>query len=65
MQLGSFMAKEASDWMRLLLAVYADGEWVESDSLWSDEVGGMVRRALSQKVQTYKFAATGAGVQLC
>lgn len=59
MKLGSFMAWVLSDWMRLLPAVYADGEWVESDTLWSDKVGGMVRRG-----PTYKFAATEAGVHL-
>lgn len=45
------------------VAVYADGEWVESDLLLSDKVGGRARRGPSQKVQTYKFAQ-GAGVQL-
>ncbi len=44
--------------------VFTDGEWVESDLLLGKGVGGMLRRGLSQKVQTYNFAATGAGVQL-
>lgn len=45
------------------MALYADGEWAESDLLLSAKVGGMARSGLSQKVQTYKFAQ-GAGVWL-
>lgn len=41
------MVKQVSDWMRVLVVVYADGEWMEGDLLWW--VG--------------QFAAIGAGVQ--
>lgn len=38
------------------MALYADGEWAESDLLLSAKVGGMARRGLSQK---------SADVQIC
>lgn len=47
------MVKQVSDWMRVLVVVYADGEWVEGDLLWRGRVGGWVGQ----------FAVIGAGVQ--
>lgn len=38
----SCLTEEVSDWMGLVVMVHADGEWVESDLLWRDRVGGMV-----------------------